>query len=693
MYRLAAVVPAFAAAESLGARPVAKVAALLQNMLTEKQAEQEKDDEIKAKLDCWADKSEGTTTALIDESKAAQSEATASLEENSARKAAAEATIKNLKTKKEKLDGELKAEETKWTARNNKFQEEHSGELEDLKALEEAIGQLSKSHPDALAQQKETVLFARRVMKSVMYRHGDLSNSKEVAAFLQQEPEADAAASSPSGVDMGELKNMGSTSYNSESGSILGIMNQIYQNLEGEMGDDYKEHKEAQAAYENLRKTKTDMLDNIATQLTNQREIQADASKKYLIAKDTLGEMAEKLEGAMAFLKELKEKDQASGHEHEERQKMRVEEIKALNTAIGILTSDENRALFDRTTKKPDVSFLQMSQSSFASRRSMAARMLTRVSQKNGSKTLAAVAAAMKLTSFAGIKEKIFGLIEDTVEDLKRQKGEDVTHKDTCTGTFQRIETETHDTTEEKKQFDSQVELLTKNIEKTEQDIADLTAENANLEQELLKASQNREEENSEFQVSTKDNRQAVVVLQKVEEELAKVYKKAGDKALIQSSDVERPDGVEARPEGFSEYKQHSGAGGVLMLLEKIVGETQGLLKETMSAEIESQAAYQRMSLDTRTTIKENTHRVKDLKGQKADFETDRVKTGELSSEAQETIDALASENKTTHDECDFLIANFDLRQDKFDDEIDGLTNAKAMLQGANFENPDEDEE
>ena len=78
-------------------------------------------------------------------------------------------------------------------------------------------------------------------------------------------------------------------------------------------------------------------------------------------------------------MKELKGKDQASGHEHEQRQKMRSEEIVAINKAISILTSDENRALFDRTTKKPDVSFLQMSQSSFASRRGSAARMLMQV--------------------------------------------------------------------------------------------------------------------------------------------------------------------------------------------------------------------------------------------------------------------------------------------------------------------------
>ena len=88
---------------------------------------------------------------------------------------------------------------------------------------------------------------------------------------------------------------------------------------------------------------------------------------------------AEKLENARAFLKELQEKSQATEHEHEERAKMRNDEISALNTAIEMLTSDDNRALFDRTTKKSDTSFLQLARTSFVSRRNQAARMLVQV--------------------------------------------------------------------------------------------------------------------------------------------------------------------------------------------------------------------------------------------------------------------------------------------------------------------------
>ena len=94
------------------------------------------------------------------------------------------------------------------------------------------------------------------------------------------------------------------------------------------------------------------------------------------------------------------------------------------------------------------MSFLQLARTSFNSRRNQAARTLAQLSAKTHSKTLSAVAAAMRV-SFSG-KDELLKKIDENVNALKNQKADEVEEKDNCIGNFQRIEKSTLDANQAK---------------------------------------------------------------------------------------------------------------------------------------------------------------------------------------------------------------------------------------------------
>lgn len=48
-------------------------------------------------------------------------------------------------------------------------------------------------------------------------------------------------------------------------------------------------------------------------------------------------------------------------------------------------------------------------------------------------------------------------------------------------------------------------------------------------------------------------------------------------------------------------------------------------------------------------------------------------------------LEQLSNENADLHKSCDFVMKNFEVRQEAFDQEVEALRQAKAILSGADF--------
>merc|ERR1719355_504108 len=239
----------FDAAEAKN-RPVAKVVALLKDMLTQMEKEGEEDEEIYDKMACWCETNDKEKTKAIADAEARIEDLTTMIEELTAASARLNTEIKN-------LEGEVARNQEaldKATALRQKqlaeFNAEEKDAIEAIGALKAAIVVLSKHHPDS-ALQTEALVNIATMMRHQMHRHADLlgevitpSQKRAIASFVQAP--GDYFDASPT------FKQ----AYAPQSGEIFGILRQMKETFEANLAAAQKEENENQKAYEDLKAAK-----------------------------------------------------------------------------------------------------------------------------------------------------------------------------------------------------------------------------------------------------------------------------------------------------------------------------------------------------------------------------------------------------------------------------------------------------
>merc|ERR1719311_1319024 len=196
--------------------------------------------------------------------------------------------------------------------------------------------------------------------------------------------------------------------------------------------------------------------------------------------------------------------------------------------------------------------------------------------------------------------------------------------------------------------------------------ITTLQAEIAEMQTQLKRAGEDREKENADFQATVSDQRASQQILNKALDVLKAVYAK---KEFFQLKAKQEPAGPPPPP-GFKKYEKSGGAGGVMGMIEQIIRDAKQLEAEAIQAETDSQKAYESFVKDSNKSIEEKNRDITTKTEEKA------------TNEAQQ----LSNENADLHKSCDFVLKNFDIRQEARDQEVEALRQAKAILSGAKFD-------
>merc|ERR1719247_2947394 len=215
-------------------------------------------------------------------------------------------------------------------------------------------------------------------------------------------------------------------------------------------------------------------------------------------------------------------------------------------------------------------------------------------------------------------------------------------------------------------------------IDELTKSIATLESEIAEMQTQLKRAGEDREMENKDFQTTVADQRETKALLKKAYDVLAAVFAKK----FLQLSAKQEPAGPPPPP-GFKEYKQSSGAGGVMGMIEQIIADTETLEAEAVKAETDAQKAYEEFVKDTNGSIEEKSRQITEKTSEKAEADEDKTATAEGKETAMAEAQQLANENADLHKACDFTLKNFDIRQEARDQEVEALRQAKAILSGA----------
>merc|ERR1719230_1445735 len=399
----------------------------------------------------------------------------------------------------------------------------------------------------------------------------------------------------------------------------------------------------------------------------------------------------------IAYLKMLKERCEMMDKEWEARQKMRAEEMEACTKALAVLNSDDAQQTFSRTF---NAAFLQTLMEATANKQlqSRASDLLKTEALKLNSPRLNALAVHVRLDAFTKVK----AAIKDMVAELQKQQKEEIAHKDFCIDGLHENKMKTDKKSREKESLEATIEDLTITIEELTKELAQLKQEIADDKIAQKRAGEDREKEHNEFEVIVADQRATQKYTSQALDVLKKFYDSNAAKrgSLAQNdappgantSHIKKTVAYEAKetevagpppPSGFGTYKKKA---GVIPMIEDIIADAKKMEMEAIRDEENAQKTYEDFVVETNSEIEVASKSIVDKTAEKATLEKQLAEAKESLANVSLELEQLANGLLDLHSSCDYILKNFDARQEARASEMDALKKAEAILSGAKFD-------
>merc|ERR1719258_277193 len=120
-------------------------------------------------------------------------------------------------------------------------------------------------------------------------------------------------------------------------------------------------------------------------------------------------------------------------------------------------------------------------------------------------------------------------------------------------------------------------------------------------------------------------------------------------------------------------------------MIQQIINDAKSMEAETIRAEEDSQKAYEGFVKDTNGSVEEKNKDVVHKSKTKAKAEADLVQAKDDKEAVLLELEQLGNYKAELHSSCDFIVKNFEIRQQARDEEVEALKQAKAILSGADF--------
>jgi len=464
----------------------------------------------------------------------------------------------------------------------------------------------------------------------------------------------------------------GSKSYNSRSGGILGLLNAQSDNFAKNLASATKEEQAALAAFQKLSGAKNSEIE-AATQQTNEKSTElSDLMDKAAKAKEDIEATTNTLGADQSLLAEATKSCANEDALYAKRTNTRNEEVKALSETLDILTGDEARSLFDKT-----INFLQIS----TERAAMQEKAKTKVMQsillmakKHKNWQLASLAVRVKLDAFTKVKKAM----DTMLAELATQQKNEYAKWETCKKDIDTNEDKIWNAKVEKRDLGDKHKDLVNTLATVNKDIDDLKNEVAAAEVSLKQAGEERKAQNQLFQTTVADQRAMVTILNMALARLKKFY------GFAQVHMHANPPPLPSGPEAVG-YKKNGSSGGVVQLLSMIIEDAGRTDAEMQADEQQAQKDYADNVAATTASIEAGRAGIAEREEQAAKAEGEKSETEEAQLGNQASLDKLAELLNGIHNQCDYVIKYFDIRQKSRQEEMDSIEEAKAILSGANF--------
>jgi hypothetical protein len=702
--------------------PIQKVVTLVTEMKDQTIKEGEQDLEAYDKYKCWCETTTAEKTAAIEAAEAKLSDLNSFVEEATAKEG-------ELKTEIAGLEDDIAADQealSTATAMRNEQQAEFETEAADMKEtlglLGEAISVLSKvqliqkpqATKQALVQVRNIVhrvspKFQKVMQKDLFDMLGEfkgLDQQREQAfgrtlatgsflgeVFLPKREAAVLAQSRALPWDKTEEQvgkeakpndqqgaGAGSKSYNSRSGGILGLLGAQEDEFSKKLASAQKEEADALASFQKLAGAKNAEI-SAATQQKDAKETElADLMDKAAKAKEDIEATTNTLNADEKFLLEATKSCKTEDELYARRTKVRNEEIKALAETLEILTGDEARSLFDKTINFVQVRAVTARAAMQEKAKNKAMQRILMMAKKSKNWQLASLAVRVKLDAFTKVKKAM----DTMLAELKSQQKAEYAKWETCKKDIDTTEDKIWDAKVVKRDLASKHKDLENTLKNLNKDIDDLKTEVAEAEVSLKKAGEQRKSDNQAFQTTVNDQRAMMTILNMALERLKAFYEPKASFAQVHAHTQANPPPKPSGPEAVG-YKKSGTSGGVMQLLGMIIADAKRTEDEMRADEQQAQKDYAETVATTTASIEADRVSISQKEEQVASAESEKSETEESQLANGASLSELAQLLQGLHNQCDYVIKYFDIRQSTRAEEMDAIEEAKAILSGAKF--------
>jgi len=476
-------------------------------------------------------------------------------------------------------------------------------------------------------------------------------------------------------------------SYNPASATIMGILKDMYDTFSMNLEKATEVEAVAQKNYESLIGVKENEMATLVDARKKKEGEKADAEKELADTSQTLDDTTKQMKADTIFFDETKAACQAKADEWAERVRARTEEMAGINKALEILTSDDAKALFNKSIKPGKETFLQIDSQSQPEAK--AYKALKEHATKAKSLRLAAIAATLRT---GGHFDAVIAEIDKMMATLKEEEKGDIEQRDWCKEETFKNEQEASRYEYKIERTDAKIMKLTSKLEELEGTLQATVAAILSTKDDIKAMEDARKEQHAAFESAKSDDEGAVKLLAAAIESMSAFYKnnkidqgeiQGAAQALVQEP-VFEVSADQAPDASFSSAGKSGGESkGIVSIMTMIKEDLEDEISNGVKDEGETQAKFEEQLGEANTLLEELRAKKTNLEQAISDTNTEidenEVKKEDLQGLLKEEKDYLAS----IKPDCDWILNSFTERRTKRAAEMEGLLQAKGMLAGA----------
>jgi DNA repair exonuclease SbcCD ATPase subunit len=502
---------------------------------------------------------------------------------------------------------------------------EHEDYKVNEKDYSESIDALGRAISVLSAQQGDTAQAAMFLQKLAVLKRVPKGTQQQIVSLLEMDQ-------APSGAPA-------AAAYESQSGGVVEMLEDLASKFKEEYDTLVKDEAQAKHNYEM-------MALNLNNEIKAAKKESAAKAEAKLAHEEQAAEDKADLADTQAakasdekYLKELVTQCDLKQEAFDARQKLRGEELEALQQAIDIIADEAVSGAADKHLPSfAQKTSLALLRATVSGSQLKAAQLLAESGLKLGSKQLSFLA----LKAGSDPMEKVRQMIRDLIAKLQQEAAEEAEHKAWCDGELHDNKVTRDEKTEQVDTLRATVEQLTAEIGKLTEEIAALNKAVAELDAALAEATELRAQEKAKNKNTIKDAQAALSAVKSAMQVLKKFYAKAATATALTQGPADDAPGSWEEP-----YKGMGGSSkGVIGMLEVIESDFARLESETTADENQAQKEFEEFS---ETSLADKEAKVGEAKAK-----------GKLVTKKERELGDAEKDLKATQEELDAALAYYD---------------------------------